>query len=157
MDSSKSVQIERAIAHLNAQEQSNYAATAKLFKVDRTTLWRRHNGLTVSRAEANSTYRQRLNNTQEDELLRHIDALTDRYIPPTTQTIKNLAEEMLKGPVGKNWTAGFIKRHSKRISSLYLQPLDRARTSAESPAVFRHFYTLVCIYCLVLSRFADHF
>jgi len=42
MDSSKSVQIERAIAQSNAQEQLNYAATAKLFKVDRTTLWRRH-------------------------------------------------------------------------------------------------------------------
>ena len=132
-----------------AQEQLNVSAAAEIFKVDRTTLWRRYNGLTVSRAEANSTYRQRLNNTQEDELLQYIDALTDRHIPPTTQIIKNLAEEILKEPVGKNWTAGFIKRHFKRICSLYLQPLDRVRGSAESPTVFQHFYTLVCtfFYC----------
>lgn len=143
MDSSKDARIERAIAHLNAQERPNYSEASELFDIDRTTLWRRHNGLTVSRAEANSTYRQRLNNTQEKELLRYIAALTDRHIPPTTQIIKNLAEEILKGPVGKNWTAGFVKRHSKHICSLYLRPLDRARASAESVSIFERFYVLV--------------
>lgn len=120
MDISKDDQIELAIAHLNRQKTLNYAAAARLFGVEPMTLRRRQKGLTVSRIEANSTFRQRLNNIQEDELLRYIDALTERQIPPTTQIIKNLAEEMLKGLVGKNWTAGFIERHSKRIYSLYL-------------------------------------
>jgi Tc5 transposase DNA-binding domain len=146
MDSLKTTQIERAIAHLNAQERPNYAAAVKLFEIDRTTLWRRYKSLTVSRAEANSTYRQRLNNTQEDELLRYINNLTDRHIPLTTQIIKNLAEEMLKGPVRKNWIAEFIKRHSKRIYSFYLQSLNHARASAESITVFQHFYALVYTY-----------
>jgi Tc5 transposase DNA-binding domain len=58
-------------------------------------LRRRHKGLAVSRAQANSNVRQHLNNTQEDELLRYIDALTERNIPLTTQFIKNLAEKIL--------------------------------------------------------------
>ena len=102
MDTSNNAQIEAAIAHLNRQETHNYAAAARRYGIDRTTLMRRHKGLTVSRAEANSTFRQHLNDMQEDELLRYIDALTDRHILLITQIIKNLAEEILKGPVRKN-------------------------------------------------------
>ena len=120
MEDSKDAQIERTIAHLNCEKQLSYRATAKLFGIEPSTLRRRHQGITVSRTKAFSTFHQRLNNVQEDELLRYINSLTDRHMPPTTQIIKNLAEEMLKGPVGKNWTAGFIKRHSKRIYNVYL-------------------------------------
>ena len=149
MDASKEAQIERAIAHLNRQETLNYAATARLFEIEPSTLRRRHQGLTVSRAEAYSNVHQRLNNVEEDELLRYINSLTDRHIPLTTQIIKNLAEEMLKGPVDKNWTAGFIRRHSKRIYSIYLQSLEHTRASAESIIVFQHFYVLICAYFVI--------
>jgi Tc5 transposase DNA-binding domain len=150
MDSAKNARIRAAMDHLDSQDVLNYAAAARAFKVDPTTLARRYRGKTVSRAEANSTYRQRLNNVQEDTLLRYIDTLTDRHIPPTSQIIRNLAEEIIKGPVGKNWTADFIKRHSERICSVYLRPLDRARVSAESITAFEHFYTLVLCYFAVL-------
>lgn len=73
----------------------------------------------------------------------YIDVLTDRRIPPTTPIIKNLAGKIINGPVGKNWTARFIKRYSKRIFSPHLRPLDRARASAESVTVFERFYVLV--------------
>lgn len=136
-------QIEAALAHLNRQETLNYAEAAKAYGIDPVTLARRHKGITVSRGEATSKYRQRLNNVEEDTLLGYIDSLTDRHIPPTTQIIKNLAEEILKGPVGKNWTSRFIKRHSNRICSLYLRPLDRLRASAESATIFERFYVLV--------------
>jgi Tc5 transposase DNA-binding domain len=76
-------------------------------------------------------------------LLGYIDRLTDRHIPPTTQIIRNLAEELVNGPVGKNWTARFVQRHKDRISSTYLRPLDRARCSAENSTAFKHFYRLI--------------
>jgi hypothetical protein len=63
MDSSKEAQFELAIAHLNRQEKPNYAAAARLYELEPTTLRRRHKGLAVSRAQANSNVRQRLNNT----------------------------------------------------------------------------------------------
>jgi hypothetical protein len=136
-------QMEAAIAYLNRQSELNYTEAAKTHGIDPTTLARRHQGLSVSRAEATSTYHQRLNNVQEDTLLGYIDALTDRHTPPTSQIIKNLAQEIVKGPIGKNWTARFIKRHSKRIYSHYLHPLDRAQASTESITVFERFYNLV--------------
>jgi hypothetical protein len=42
---------------LDSQRAPNYAATARAHNIDRTTLARRYNGKTVSRAEATSTYR----------------------------------------------------------------------------------------------------
>ncbi|ERF75560.1 hypothetical protein EPUS_08972 [Endocarpon pusillum Z07020] len=113
-------QMEAAIAHLNRQSSLNYTEVAKTHGIAPTTLARRHQGLSVSRAEATSTYHQRLNNI-----------------------IKNLAEEIIKRPIGKNWTARFIKRHSTRICSHYLHPLDRERASAESITVFERFYNLL--------------
>jgi Tc5 transposase DNA-binding domain len=75
--------------------------------------------------------------------LGYIDSLTDRHISATSQIIRNLAEEIIQRPVGKNWTSEFIKRHSKRICSTYLHPLNRVRVSAESVTMFERFYALV--------------
>jgi hypothetical protein len=138
-------QIDASLAYLKAQKKVNYAAVARLYEVEPTTLRRRFLGKTASRAHADSEFRQRLNNVQEDTLLGYIDRLTDRHIPLTTQIIKNLAEEILGGPVGKNWTAGFVERHKSRICLIYLRPLDRARVSAENAAVFEHFYRLIML------------
>jgi hypothetical protein len=62
MDTSNNSQMEDAIAHLNHQESFNYAAAAMAYGIHPQTLARCHKSLTVSRAEANSTFRQRLNN-----------------------------------------------------------------------------------------------
>jgi hypothetical protein len=95
--------MEAAIAHLNLQKSLNYAEAARTtIRVDPSALARRHKGLTVTRAEATSTFHQRLNNIQEDTLLGYIYFLTDRRITSTTPIIKNLAEEIINRPVGKN-------------------------------------------------------
>ena len=46
-----------ALAALERQEAPNFSAIAREFNLDRTTLSRRWNGQTTSRAEANSQYR----------------------------------------------------------------------------------------------------
>ena len=71
MDSTKNDRINAAMDQLDSQMALNYAAAARDHNIDRTTLARRYKGKTVSRAEANSTYRQRLNAVQEDTLLRY--------------------------------------------------------------------------------------
>ena len=80
MDASKEAQIERAITHLNRQETLNYVATTRIFEIEPSTLRRRHQGLTVSRTETYLNVHQRLNNVEENELLRYINSLTDRHI-----------------------------------------------------------------------------
>jgi hypothetical protein len=61
MDSTKNDRIEAAMDQLDSQRALNYAAAARDHYVDPTTLARRYNGKTVSQAEVNSIYRQRLN------------------------------------------------------------------------------------------------
>jgi hypothetical protein len=95
-------QIDAALAHLRAQKKPNYAAAVRTYGVEPTTLRRRFLRLTRSRALVNSEDCQLLNDVQEDTLLEYIDRLTDKYIPPTTQIIKNLTEGILGKPVEKN-------------------------------------------------------
>ena len=136
-------QIQLAIARLNRLEKPNFTAVAKATGLKPSTLLKRYKGISVFKQQSISETRQRLNAAQEDELLRHIDALTDKFIPPTTQIVKNLAEEILHAEVGKNWPARFVKRHKDRFCSIYLHPIDNKRASAENPATFKHFYSLM--------------
>ncbi len=96
-NSTKSSRIKAALDALDSQETLNYAGAARDYGVHSTTLMRRYCGRSVSKADATSKWKQNLNNVQEDTLLRYIDQLTNRYMPLTTQIIKNLAEEIIKG------------------------------------------------------------
>jgi hypothetical protein len=150
MYTTKNDRIDAALDQLDSKSTLNYAAVARDNHIHPTTLAWRYNGKSVSRAEANSKYRQWLNDMQEDTLLRYIDTLTDRHIPPISQIVRNLAEEILKGPVRKNWTGHFLKRHADRIESHYLCPLNHTRASTESIPLIEHFYTLILSYFTVL-------
>jgi Tc5 transposase DNA-binding domain len=139
---------EATLNDLESQAIINYAATAKRWDIERTTLARRHQRKTTSRANADSKHRQSLTKVQEDTLLEYIDYLTTRSMPPTSQIVQNLAEEIADASLGKNWTSRFIKRHQNRITSIYLRPIDKSRVSAESKSIFEQFYALVLwFYC----------
>jgi uncharacterized protein YjaZ len=69
--------------------------------------------------------------------------LTNRGLPPTSQIVRNLAEEMIHRKVGKNWTGQFIQRHKDRLQSLYLRNIDNMRTQAEYAPVIKLFFDLV--------------
>ena len=97
-----------AIADLNLQEVPNYGATAKKYNLVRTTLWRRHTPQTVSRREATTEFRQALNEAQEKVLLGYIRRLVTRGTPPTPSVVRNIAEEIHKGELGKHWVGRFI-------------------------------------------------
>jgi Tc5 transposase DNA-binding domain len=149
MNSTTNSRIESALADLESQDSVNYAATARKWQIERTTLARRHKGQSTSRAAANSKYRQRLTNVQEETLLKHIESLTERYMPPTSQIVQNLAEEIAGSPVGKNWTSQFIKRHQKQITSVYLRSIDKSRVSAKSTSIFEEFYILILYFTVI--------
>ena len=135
--------IDLALADLNAQLQPNIRATARKYGLVESTLRRRWNGQTMSRQDASSEYRQRLTNAQEEALIYQISLLTDRGIPPTARIVRNLAEEVIGGPIGKNWTGAFVKRHKDRLKSLYLRNIDSQRIQSEYTPIFKQFYDLV--------------
>jgi hypothetical protein len=142
--------IPEAIADLESQELPNVAATARKYDIERTTLRNRWKGKSTSMEECVSVYRQCLTTSQEQALILVINKLTDRNIPPTTAIVKNLAEEIRGSAVGKNWTALFVKRHSKELKSLYLKSIDNKRVKGEYPPAYELFYQLVKLFYLLL-------
>ncbi len=132
-----------ALEDLDTQKQPNYSATARKYGVNRTTLSKRHWGKTTSKAVAISKHCQRLTIQQEEALITQINELTNRGIPPTSQIVRNMAEEMIVDKVGKNWVATFVRRHKKRLTSLYLRTINNQRKKAEYEPLFESFYDLV--------------
>ena len=135
----------KAIEDLNTQLTPNYSGTAKKWDVIRTTLMRRFTGQTSSRTVSNSKYRQCLTNAQEELLIGHIKILTDRRLPPTSQMVRNLAEEIIGDSVGKNWVGDFVYRRRDVLIGRYLKNIDNSRVKGEYKARIKEFYQLVSL------------
>ncbi len=92
-----------AIADLESQSRINYAATAKKYHIDRTTLARRHRGETGIREEATSNRHKALTDLQEKALINRINTLNARGMPLTPHIVKNLAERAVTGLAWLQW------------------------------------------------------
>ena len=112
--------LEAALAELALQDAPNYLGTSTRHNVSHTTLRERFLGNRRSRKEAIAEYHQCLSIAQEDTLVGLINRLTNRGLPPTNSMVKNLAEEMIQRPVGKNWSSQFVARHKHNLMSAYL-------------------------------------
>src|SRR4051812_14299518 len=99
-----------SLKSLKLGESPNYTVIAKKYGCDRSTLSRRHRGVTRPRAEKCENQRL-LNTTQEKELVQYIDSLCARGLPPSRQMIRNFATEIGGRQAGKTWVERFIKRH----------------------------------------------
>jgi len=58
-----------------------------------------------------------LNNTQEKELVRYINSLYKRGLPPLRQIIRNFASKIGYREAGKLWADRFIKRWEVNLIS----------------------------------------
>ena len=97
----------------------------------------------MSRQEAAFEHHQCLDTAQEEALIGLINRLTNRGLSPTNYMVKNLAEEIIGCPVGKNWSSQFVKRHKERLISRYLRNIDQKRQDAEYAPMFKQFYDFV--------------
>ncbi|KAF7577484.1 hypothetical protein PtrM4_017240 [Pyrenophora tritici-repentis] len=82
-----------AIESLSLGDDFTYANIAAKYDCDRSTLSRRHRGLTRARATALANGRL-LNNTQESELVKYIHTLVSRGLPPSKPMIRNFASQI---------------------------------------------------------------
>ncbi|KAF1361157.1 hypothetical protein EJ07DRAFT_44031, partial [Lizonia empirigonia] len=88
--------MEDALAELDALDSSEevcYATIAKKHGVDRSTLSRKHRSVSGSRAEAGLA-RRNLQPEQEAELVKYIEGLTERKLPPTREMVQNYASDI---------------------------------------------------------------
>jgi Tc5 transposase DNA-binding domain len=147
----KSKAIDAAVDAIQRGEFTDYASAAREYKCDRGAVSRRIRGLTKSKKQADSFWRQCLTDEQEEVLIQRINDLTDRGMPPTSQIVRNLAEEIRGQRVGKNWVGQFVKRHGIRLKSLYLRNIDNLRAGAEYAPMFQLFFSVVSWFFTVIS------
>ena len=127
--------IATALETLKLQDKKNISATAKLYRVDRSTLSRRYNGVSDPVAVKNQK-QQLLNPQQEKDLVKYINKLTDTSIPLTTAMVRNFAGELAGKRPRESWSQRFCKRYKEVLSSGYLNNIDRARKDADVDASY---------------------
>ncbi|KAF1924574.1 uncharacterized protein M421DRAFT_424711 [Didymella exigua CBS 183.55] len=78
--------------------------------VVRSTLTRRHCRETCSWKEV-STSQQNLQPEQEAELVKYIEDLTERKLPPSREMVQNYASSIAGHPVSESWVTRFLHQH----------------------------------------------
>jgi Tc5 transposase DNA-binding domain len=97
-------------------------------------------------SESRSDTSKRLSNAQEAILIDFINRLTWSSLPPTSQIVKNVAEELCNMTVSKNWVGEFTRRYSDVLHLGYLRSIDNKRLNAENGVLIQMFYDQVSAY-----------
>jgi hypothetical protein len=111
--------IEAALAAIEARDTTQplvYTHFANQFGVDRRTLARRHQRITSSRA-SKELEQYAVHPQQELELVRYINQLTERGLPPTRAMIRNFSSQLAKTKLGVHWVNRFLQRHDAELIS----------------------------------------
>jgi hypothetical protein len=96
--------IDKAIRAIELQELRDkivYQEYADKYHVSRSALSRRHRGVSRSK-QAYAASKQSLTPQQELELVRYIEKLTKRGLPPTREIIKNFASSIAHQQVSES-------------------------------------------------------
>jgi hypothetical protein len=112
---------------------------ADKYGVNRSTLGRRVKGRTGSKTQGYQR-QQKLPPPEELEVLRHIDELTVKGVPPTIPLVSDLATEVAHEPVGLNWARRFINRHQDHLISKQTTGMNRSRHLADSGVKYQEFF-----------------
>jgi hypothetical protein len=105
----------------------------------------RYKGKSTSREEVTLYTHRKLSAIQEKTLVAYINKLSARRLPPTSQIVKNLAEELSKQEIGKNWVGRFCERYADDPSSVYLRTINHKRKIVDNSHHFEHYFNTVSV------------
>jgi hypothetical protein len=142
-------QLELALADLRQQIKPNFKGTATLYNINWTILSQRFLGHQQSILDSRSETSRRLSNDIEKILIDFINRLIERSLLPTSQIVKNVAEELCNMSVGKNWVGQFTHRHSEQLHAGYLRSIDSKRLNAKNKTLIQKFYDQVSLYLCI--------
>jgi hypothetical protein len=134
-----------ALSELSKQTNPNILGTSKKYLVNRTTLRRHFNGTQRSRTQFLSESHQCLSNREERVVIDFINRHTERFLPPTSQLVHNVAVEQCGRPINKNWVAMFTARHRDELHSDFWDTIDNTQVKAENIPLIERFYDQVSI------------
>ena len=126
--------VEEALAELDAADEDEDISFTKLadkYGVWRSTLSRRDQGIHASRADE-GLKRRAMHPRDEAELVQYIRGLTERYLMPTRQMIKNFAASILGYEPGDSWVTRFLNRNKDTLMTAWTgpQPCSRNQPAA---------------------------
>ena len=93
-----------ALRALPPGEKPNLSLVARTYNVSQSTLSRRYRGVTGSKEEQYNNQRL-LSNEQSRALIKYINQLTVRGLPPTNSILANFAKDICGKEPGKNWAS----------------------------------------------------
>jgi hypothetical protein len=137
--------MELAVEAIEAQgegEQLSYTKVADEYNVSRHTLARRCKGIQAP-VHAKNLNQQRLNSQQEQELIQHIERLTERGLPPTREMIRRFASGVAQEHVGKGWVTRFVNKHHDQLISRWTSGMDYVRHQADLEAKYKLYFDLL--------------
>ena len=134
--------IQEAIEEIESRDlgkQFSYQQIAKKYGVPRTTLMRRHKHQNDDYGVRN----QSLHPEREAELVRYIETLTERRLPPTRTMIQQFASQLAGKPVSESWVSRFLRRHPNHLISRSGKAMAKERTKADSGAKYNLYFKLL--------------
>jgi DNA-binding transcriptional regulator YhcF (GntR family) len=132
--STNMTQINDAIAAIRVPpsgDKPSYRQAAIQFKVDRSTLRRRHKEGQTS-VEAKNVRQRKLHPQQEAELIQYIRNLTKKALPPTRQMIQNFTSQIAGCDVSASWVTQFINRYRIDLITKWTTSMNCQRHQAVS-------------------------
>jgi hypothetical protein len=131
-----------ALESLQPGEKFSYRKIAKEYDVDRSTLTRRHQAITQSHA-SKIINQQKLTLQQEIELVKYIEGLIARHLPPIREMVQSFASTIAKEPVSESWVTRFINKHSIHLISHWTTGMDSNRHQADSGVKYSLYFNLL--------------
>ncbi|KAG9186011.1 hypothetical protein G6011_02567 [Alternaria panax] len=134
--------IQEAIEEIESRElgdEFSYQAIAKKYGVGRMTLMRRHKGET----ETYGLRKSSLHPQHEAELVRYIETLTERRLPPTRTMIQQFASQLAGKPVSESWVSRYLRRHPNHLISRSGKAMAKERTKADSGTKYNLYFKLL--------------
>ncbi|UPX11670.1 uncharacterized protein EKO05_0002264 [Ascochyta rabiei] len=137
--------IDKALTAINALKPGDklvYQTFATKFGVNRLTLSWRHKRVQHAQ-ETKDINQQRLTPQQEMELVKYIELLTSRHLPPTQEIIQNFASPIAQNLVSESWVTRFINKYSIHLILRYSTGIDRQRHNADSYNKYELYFNLL--------------
>jgi hypothetical protein len=134
--------IEKAIEDLESHEsgpQSPYQKYATKWGVDRSTLSRRHRGVSRSVSAAHDTQKN-LSTAQQQQLVQYITKLSEQGLAPTKQMVQNFGSAVAGKRVSMAWVDRFIRENNIHLITQWSAPMDRSRHNADFGLRYKRYY-----------------
>lgn len=144
------------MAEKRDNESLSFTELAEKYNIDRSTLSRRYNGKTSSKAEIASTTYRLFSDEAERAIIQYLKRIAEYGVYVTPKILNNIASHRASAEVGVHWSARFVQRHQNDLLGVYLNGFDKARQKAQNPDSIAIFFDHVSQYPIRRSYTHDY-